>query len=398
MPARTNPDVVIALKEKVANENKKDRQGDNRSKLYYVKMEYDATKLDEIFGPENWRTEILNQESRVWEQDLVSFKQNKQEVYKARVASAWMTVRLTVKFPDGRETFRDGVGAGDAIRRADNPNSVEAEGLALKAAGTDAIKRAATLLGNIFGRGMEKDGTQRYDYDYVPPEDDEADDETRPTSDVAIANDAGQPQGEAQPTQVQPQSRPPSPPQASAHPTAQTRPASSPQTRSQPQQPARPQQYQEPNVTSGLARPPQGQAPASPTSQARTEPEVRPRVADEFESALNGAQADVRTLTDPLSEHLRLIIPQGKLIEVGHPDRWKNIFSQLNEARKNWVTTVDQVEVMKAHMADFRSRASNENIISGSSAGAKDIKHYFDTMDTFIDRRRQQILGLDQAA
>jgi recombination DNA repair RAD52 pathway protein len=385
MPARTNSDVTIALKQMVANENKKDRQGDNRSKLYYVKMEYDATKLDEIFGPENWSAEILNQESRVWEQDLVSFKQNKQEVYKARVASAWVTVRLTVKFPDGRETFRDGVGAGDAIRRADNPNSVEAEGLALKAAGTDAIKRAATLLGNIFGRGMEKDGTQRYDYDYVPPLDDEADEETRPTSEVEIANDVGQPQN---PPQHQPQVQ------------SQSRPQTQGQARPQPQplQPSRPQQHQEPNVTSGLSRQAPGHASAAPTAQSRPQAEPQRGSADDFDNALNQAPVDVRTLTDPLSEHLRLIIPQSNLIEVGNPERWKNIFSQLNEARKNWVTTEDQVATMKAHMADFRKRASNENIISGNSAGAKDIKHYFDTMDTFIDKRRQQILGLNQAA
>ncbi|WP_262266986.1 MULTISPECIES: RAD52 family DNA repair protein [Microvirga] len=391
MPARTNSDVVRALKEKVANENKKDRQGDNRSKLYYVKMEYDATKLDEIFGPENWSAEILNQESRVWEQDLVSFKQNKQEVYKARVASAWVTVRLTVKFPDGRETFRDGVGAGDAIRRADNPNSVEAEGLALKAAGTDAIKRAATLLGNIFGRGMEKDGTQRYDYDYVPPLDDEADEETRPTSDVVIANDVGQPQNPPQ-QQVQSQSRP----QAQTRPQPQSQ-SPQPRTQASAQQPSsRPQQHHEPNVTSGLSRQAPEHAPVAPTAQPQHASQPGP--ADDFDNALNQASVDVRTLTDPLSEHLRLIIPQGNLIEVGIPERWKNIFSQINEARKNWVTTVEDVATMKAHMADFRKRASNENIISGTSAGAKDIKHYFDTMDTFIEKRRQHILGIGQAA
>lgn len=354
MRARTNAEATMFLKEKVANENKKDRQGDNRSKLYYVKAEYDATMLDDIFGPENWSVEILNQDVRVWEQQLISFSQNKREEYTARVAAAWVSARLTVTFPDGKRTFRDGIGSGDAIRKRDNPNSVETEGLALKAAGTDALKRAATLLGNIFGRGMEKDGTQRYDYDYVPPDGDEAEEEARPTSSVSLDRD----------TQSQPQlqAQVPSQPQISHH--------------------------REPVVTSGVSR---------PIQQQRQHDGRRDLSDDPF--AVNHSQDEGSQGTrDLLTPELRRIIPQGRLIEVGGPEKWRSIFSQLNEARKSWVTTEDQVQLMKNEMAAFRKRAEGENIITGTSAGARDIKNFFDTMDTFVEKRRKEILGIPQAA
>ncbi|MBD2745839.1 hypothetical protein IC232_03920 [Microvirga sp. BT688] len=358
MRAKTNAEATVYLKEKVANENKKDRQGDNRSKLYYVKAEYDATMLDDIFGPENWSVEILNQDSRVWEQQLISFSQNKREEYTARVASAWVSVRLTVTFPDGKKASRDGIGSGDAIRKRDNPNSVETEGLALKAAGTDALKRAATLLGNIFGRGMEKDGTQRYDYDYVPPEGDEADEEARPTTSVDLG--------------------------ASTAPQLQAQPQAS----IQPQRLSEPPQHREPVVTSGVTRPVQPQRQVDNRSDLSDDP------FSATPSNSNGAEDD----QDILTPELRRIIPQGRLIEVGAPDKWRSIFSQLNEARKNWVTTEAHVQIMKDQMAAFRKRAETENIISGTSAGAKDIKHFFDTMDNFVEKRRKEILGIPQAA
>jgi hypothetical protein len=342
----------MCLKEKVANENKKDRQGDNRSKLYYVKAEYDATMLDDIFGPENWSIEILNQDVRVWEQQLISFSQNKREEYPARVAAAWVSVRLTVTFPDGKKTFRDGIGSGDAIRKRDNPNSVETEGLALKAAGTDALKRAATLLGNIFGRGMEKDGTQRYDYDYVPPDGDEAEDDARPTSSVSLDTA----------TQSQPQTQTPSHPQTSHH--------------------------REPVVTSGISRP----------VQQQRQHEGRRDLSDDPFAASHSQDEGSQGTRDLLTPELRRIIPQGRLIEVGGPEKWRSIFSQLNEARKSWVTTEGQVETMKNEMAAFRKRAEGENIITGTSAGARDIKNFFDTMDTFVEKRRKEILGISQAA
>lgn len=358
MRAKTNAEATLALKEKVANENKKDRQGDGRSKLYYVKAEYDATMLDDIFGPENWSVEILNQDSKVWEQNLISFSQQKREEYTARIASAWVSVRLTVTFPDGKKACRDGIGAGDAIRKKDNPNSVETEGLALKAAGTDALKRAATLLGNIFGRGMEKDGTQRYDYDYVPPESDEADEEARPTTSVDLGNST------------------------SSQPQLQT------QASSQPQRQPETQQYREPVVTSGVSRPVQPQRQVDGRHDLSDDPFAA------TPSNSNGAQDP----QDLLTPELRRIIPHGRLIEVGAPDKWRSIFSQLNEARKNWVTTEAQVQIMKDELAAFRKRAEDESIISGNAAGARDIRHFFDSLDGLVEKRRKEILGIPQAA
>ena len=105
-----------------------------------------ALLLDEVFGPENWNTEVVHP-PRIDSDEVVKGKKGPMRIF---VASA--TCRLTVQTQAGKFR-RSGTGAFVVRRNLETDPEQGAAGaeLALKSAETIAFKRAAARLGRRFG-------------------------------------------------------------------------------------------------------------------------------------------------------------------------------------------------------------------------------------------------------
>jgi hypothetical protein len=130
-------DQVRALNRRVPARRVKTRFSDGKE-LSYIEGWFALDQANRIFGFDGWDRETI-ETRRLFERN---HENNCLAVYSARV-------RLTVRCGD-RTTIRDGHGTGEA-----RANSVgEAHDRALKAAETDATKRALATFGKAFGLAL----------------------------------------------------------------------------------------------------------------------------------------------------------------------------------------------------------------------------------------------------
>ena len=119
------------------------REIDGKS-LAYIEGWHAIEQANRIFGVEAWDRETVWSEC-IWRKPV-----------DAQFGAAYVTrVRITVR--TGSDTFvREGVGAAEAIA----PTPGQAHEKAIKAAETDATKRALSTLGNCFGLFLYRSGKE----------------------------------------------------------------------------------------------------------------------------------------------------------------------------------------------------------------------------------------------
>ncbi|HWU36398.1 MAG TPA: RAD52 family DNA repair protein, partial [Candidatus Acidoferrum sp.] len=133
---------VRALKRKPDHRHVRTRQAHDGRELSYLEGWYAISEANRIFGFDGWSRETV--ESR-----CVLARENKGiflAIYIARV-------RLTVQ-ADGTSIIREGHGTGEG--RGTSPGEVQ--DIALKAAETDATKRALATFGKPFGLELYRGG------------------------------------------------------------------------------------------------------------------------------------------------------------------------------------------------------------------------------------------------
>jgi DNA recombination protein Rad52 len=138
------PEQLRKLRAKLRPEHIRTRNA-NGHELSYVEGWHVVAEANRIFGYDGWERETI-------ETKCVFTKQNGDRYSAAYVSR----VRIIVAAGDKR-IARDGAGAGEAT--TDSPGS--AHELALKAAETDAMKRAFTTFGNQFGLSLYGTRTDR---------------------------------------------------------------------------------------------------------------------------------------------------------------------------------------------------------------------------------------------
>ena len=151
-------DIQKKINEEVKQKHLKMRDGGGNKKLSYVENGYVQTRLDEVFGAENWDYEITQHPKIVLEDTTESKYNGQPRILHVFVATA--SVRLTVRFRVGDQVYTKVVEDSGACD-ANDQRKAEAIQMALKGAITDAKKRAATDIGNTFGRSLQN-GVQPY--------------------------------------------------------------------------------------------------------------------------------------------------------------------------------------------------------------------------------------------
>jgi recombination DNA repair RAD52 pathway protein len=134
----------------LAGEHVRHRQGANRQSLSYVEGWQLIADANRIFGFGNWSRETLQMEV-LHEPKLVT---DADVPERGNVVAAYFArVRVTVYAKDGeRSIVREGCGAARAFARTIG----EATENAIKAAETDAMKRALVTFGDQFGLLYDK--------------------------------------------------------------------------------------------------------------------------------------------------------------------------------------------------------------------------------------------------
>ena len=118
----------------------KERQVEGKT-LHYIEGWYAIAEANRIFGVDAWDRETLSTNC-IWQKPV-----------EGRFAAAYVTrVRVTVRAGDNT-VVREGFGAGEAIA----PTPGQAHERAIKAAETDATKRALSTFGNSFGLSLYRD-------------------------------------------------------------------------------------------------------------------------------------------------------------------------------------------------------------------------------------------------
>ncbi len=143
-----SPKQVQALRRAPHSRFIRTREADGRE-LSYLEGWYAISEANRIFGFDGWSRETLESRCALARENRGTFL----AVYVARV-------RLTVH-ADGATIIREGHGTGEG--RGDSPGEVH--DIALKAAETDATKRALATFGKPFGlalyRGARTTGPQK---------------------------------------------------------------------------------------------------------------------------------------------------------------------------------------------------------------------------------------------
>src|SRR6516162_2757280 len=132
---------VRALKRKPDHRHVRTRKANGRE-LSYLEGWYAISEANRIFGFDGWSRETL-------ESKCVLGRENKSTFLAIYIAG----VRLTVK-ADGANIIREGHGSGEG--RGISPGEVH--DIALKAAETDATKRALATFGKPFGLELYRGG------------------------------------------------------------------------------------------------------------------------------------------------------------------------------------------------------------------------------------------------
>jgi DNA recombination protein Rad52 len=136
------------LQAPLAREHVKQRQGAGRQALPFVEGWQVIEEANRIFGFGNWSRETVLLEP-LHEPKLVP---DEDDPSKAKVVSAFFAkARVTVWSADGqRSVVREGCGAARGFAKT----AGEAMENAIKAAETDALKRALVTFGNAFGLAL----------------------------------------------------------------------------------------------------------------------------------------------------------------------------------------------------------------------------------------------------
>jgi DNA repair and recombination protein RAD52 len=132
----------------LARERVKQRQGAGRHSLSYIEAWDAIAAANAIFGHGNWSRETVLLEA-LHDPKLVPDEENPS---RTKVVAAFLAkARVTVWSPDGqRSIVREGCGAARGFAKT----AGEAMENALKAAETDALKRALVTFGNAFGLAL----------------------------------------------------------------------------------------------------------------------------------------------------------------------------------------------------------------------------------------------------
>lgn len=153
---------VEALNQPVPKGSLLKRKGGGNKEFAYVDPRYVIAQLNRIFGYDGWSRETLDCEMIRDEQTSVETYENNQRVTKGGFCiTAKATVRLTIhlRAEDGSEhkLVRDGVGVS-ASAEVDKQGQSKGDLMerTIKAAETDALKRAAKTLGKVFGLNIKE--------------------------------------------------------------------------------------------------------------------------------------------------------------------------------------------------------------------------------------------------
>ena len=130
-----------------------------QTEFHYVEGWHVIAEANRIFGFGCWTRELLDLRC-VCERERGQGKPGWIVGYLA-------TVRITVTLPDGSKIFRDGTGSGEGIDGTSLPKAHEK---AAKEAETDAMKRAFSTFGNVFGLALyDKEQRNVADEPPAPP-------------------------------------------------------------------------------------------------------------------------------------------------------------------------------------------------------------------------------------
>ena len=188
---------VRALKAKLKDRHVRSRI-ENGTTLHYLEGWHVIAEANRIFGFDGWDRETV-------ETTCVYTKRNGERYEAVYVAK----VRIRV-LADGHVVIREGTGSGEA----DTPSPGQAHEFALKAAETDATKRALITFGNAFGLSLYAgNGATRRDPPRAEPPAPQAENEEREKDTSATASPAEfenpetNPNGRAVPNQTARQQR-----------------------------------------------------------------------------------------------------------------------------------------------------------------------------------------------
>lgn len=326
------------------------RPGPARQEVHYVKNPYHLHQLDLIFHANNWDLQILGTRI-VTEKDvrpLIERWENKQKKTIAEdriLIVAQADVRLIIRFPDGSTAFRDGTGVSSRLVNPASANMGQDYELAIKSAVTDAGKRAATLIGNAFGRGLDKEGKQIY---------------------LADVESSQVPQDDNPATNTEPEL---------AHAT-NSKPA--------------PEPPKESAATETTVH--QGTAAANGTVR-QTAARNTEKDAKHLDPAPDQPPATPKT-NPPATlfpSFCALETNRSLLQQVGtEANSWSQLFSQLH-AHAIQIKKSDELAAFISHMNMLRAWAEQERIAGDHNRGAKAISTWFTRLDEITRQHRAKI-------
>lgn len=142
---RSNSDLNAELAKGLGPEYVSTRKGPGNLSLSYLSTSDCIDLMNEIFGSDGWSSSIVSHDTEVREES------NKW------IADSTCVVRITVRWPNQSTSFHEGHGYGGNKSLKGRGEALEG---AIKEAESDALKRAARLLGRATGNCV-------YDKDYL---------------------------------------------------------------------------------------------------------------------------------------------------------------------------------------------------------------------------------------
>ena len=142
------PEQIKLLQEPLAKSNVKPRKGANGRTVSYVEGWYVVDMANEVFGFGNWDAETVEMKR---EHEPVQIPPTEEHPKSGIVVTYSAKVRVTVYSQDGsRKVVRERSGG----HRGFGPTVGQAVEDCIKAAETDATKRAFVTFGNVFGLAL----------------------------------------------------------------------------------------------------------------------------------------------------------------------------------------------------------------------------------------------------
>jgi recombination DNA repair RAD52 pathway protein len=126
------------------------KQLPGRHKASYLEGWHLINEANRVFGFGNWSREAIEMRELSGPAMIVAYDAAGKEVQQVAV-SYMCRIRITVVSDDGSRTV---IREGHGVDRGLGQNAGEAYAIAIKAAETDAMKRALSTFGNIFGLAL----------------------------------------------------------------------------------------------------------------------------------------------------------------------------------------------------------------------------------------------------